>query len=241
MKKMHHVLLMEDDPATVEFVTAALVQYNFRVSSVTDGQLALSRLRTQAYDLILCDIMLPHLDGLAALARAKEHLHATPVVIISALSDKDSVMRAREAGAGGYLRKPFTLEQLLERVLEVLRLKKADLINKRDFPFHAGVERHESGLRLQITGCPMGSPVRELFAKVSDTMARFPTSKKISIIVPEEFAYDPRALEYLSSLASMLSKNAGVSRLQIEFSGSFFQASEREETARFRETWHVVD
>ena len=102
LQKVHHVLVIEDDPVTIEVIQGALEQFNFRVSTVSDGQLALSKLRTYSYDLVLCDIMLPHLDGLNALERAREKLHATPIVMVTALSDKDSVLRAREIGAEAF-------------------------------------------------------------------------------------------------------------------------------------------
>lgn len=241
LQKVHHVLVIEDDPVTIEVIQGALEQFNFRVSTVSDGQLALSKLRTYSYDLVLCDIMLPHLDGLNALERAREKLHATPIVMVTALSDKDSVLRAREIGAAGYLRKPFTVDQLLERVREVCRVQKMDLIDKRRFPFQGTAARDEDGvLRMNITGCPSTNPVRELYARLGDVLARFPTIKKIVIDVAEEFAYEPKALDYLSSLAGMLSRNAGISRMQLDFSGPFFTTSESEEMVKFRASWHVL-
>ncbi len=238
LKKIYDILLIEDDPVTIEIVQDGLQRFNFHVFSVADGQLAVSRLRSTAYDAILCDIMLPHLDGLNVLERSKDSIATTPVVMLTALSDKQSVMRAHSAGAAGYLRKPFTIEQLVAKLMEACRLTKEDLIERRQFPFSFHVNREAGGtLTIKITGCPAGNPQKEISSRLHDAILRAPQIKRARIDVAAELAYDARGSEYLNTLGMLLQK-AGIPRSDIEFCGPYFR-EQRVEIGEFRGNWNV--
>lgn len=239
LERIYDVLVIEDDPAALEVIVGTLSQFNFRPAVCSDGALAVTKLRSAHYDLVLCDIMLPHLDGLHALEKARESLMGTPVIIVSALSDKDSVLKARELGAAGYVRKPFTVDQLLDRITEALKISGNSLINKRSLPFRIETEKRDSALLMRLYGCPTANPVKELYARASDVIARFPTLKTVQVDVEDSMAYEPRALEFLASLGSMLVKNNGFSRTEILFGGSFFGSPVSQAMIQFKSEWSV--
>ena len=100
------------------------------IATADDGQAALELLRTQPFDLVLLDVMMPNVDGYQVLEqlRAEGRLHNLPVIMISALNELDSVVRCIELGAVDYLSKPFDPVLLKARVgasLEKKRLRDA--------------------------------------------------------------------------------------------------------------------
>jgi sigma-B regulation protein RsbU (phosphoserine phosphatase) len=100
------------------------------ITTADDGQAALELLRTQPFDLVLLDVMMPNVDGYGVLEqlRAEGRLHNIPVIMISALNELDSVVRCIELGAVDYLSKPFDPVLLKARVgasLEKKRLRDA--------------------------------------------------------------------------------------------------------------------
>jgi sigma-B regulation protein RsbU (phosphoserine phosphatase) len=100
------------------------------ITTADDGQAALELLRTQPFDLVLLDVMMPNVDGYQVLEqlKAEGRLHNIPVIMISALNELDSVVRCIELGAVDYLSKPFDPVLLKARVgasLEKKRLRDA--------------------------------------------------------------------------------------------------------------------
>src|SRR3984893_275433 len=98
------------------------------ISVADDGEAAIELLRTQEFDLVLLDVMMPKLDGYQVLERLKAEgrLHNIPVIMISALNEIESVVRCIELGAVDYLSKPFDPVLLKARVgasLEKKRLR----------------------------------------------------------------------------------------------------------------------
>src|SRR6267142_2235398 len=95
------------------------------ISVADDGEAAIELLRTQDFDLVLLDVMMPKLDGYQVLERLKAEgrLHNIPVIMISALNEIESVVRCIEAGADDYLAKPFDPTLLRARVGSSLEKK----------------------------------------------------------------------------------------------------------------------
>jgi DNA-binding response OmpR family regulator len=112
------ILVVEDDPDMVELVSFNLKKAGFLVGTAKDGIEALKKARSMRPDLILLDLLLPELDGYAVC----ETLHrnpgtaSIPIIIISAVSSHLARLAGLEAGAVDFLRKPFELSDLLERV-----------------------------------------------------------------------------------------------------------------------------
>lgn len=95
---------------------------NFKcVCTFADGEEALRRLPKEKVDVVLMDIRLPRMSGIACTARLKPLLPETQILILTASADSDTVFRALEAGADGYLLKSCSPEELHAAVLDVLR------------------------------------------------------------------------------------------------------------------------
>ena len=118
---MGRVLVVDDEPRIVSFVSRALSAQGFGVDGALDGIRAVQLAETGAYELMVLDLLLPGLDGLSVLRRVSESRPDLPVLILSALSDVESKVAALELGAVDYLPKPFALAELLARVRTRLR------------------------------------------------------------------------------------------------------------------------
>jgi DNA-binding response OmpR family regulator len=116
-------LVVEDDADIVELVTHYLEREGFAVESVGDGRTALDRLRTTAYDLLILDVQLPGLDGLALCAEARrdKRTRAVPIVMLTARGDEADRIVGLEMGADDYVVKPFSPKELVARVRALFR------------------------------------------------------------------------------------------------------------------------
>ena len=122
---MARVLVVDDEPRVVSFISRALSAEGLGVDSAHDGHRALELARTRRYELVVLDLLLPGLDGVSVLQGILDSKPEQRVLILSALSDVDSKVRCLELGAADYLPKPFALAELVARVRARLRQPEA--------------------------------------------------------------------------------------------------------------------
>ncbi len=115
-----HVLVVEDEPSIGQGLCDVLVFRGYRVSWEKDGQAGLKRAFELLPDLILLDLMLPHLDGYAVCSRLREAGHGCGIIMLTAKGAEADVLHGFESGADDYVTKPFSVSQLLARVEAVL-------------------------------------------------------------------------------------------------------------------------
>jgi signal transduction histidine kinase len=119
-----HVLVAEDNADLRKFLVELLSPY-YQVTAVADGKAALDHLQTRLPDLILADVMMPHLSGIELCHKVKGDLRtrAVPVILLTARSGIDETMEGFSHGADDYLVKPFSPRELLMRVAVQLKLR----------------------------------------------------------------------------------------------------------------------
>ena len=115
------ILVVEDEPRILAFVRRGLEAQGFTVDGATDGVTGLRRARERRYDVIVLDLLLPGLDGLAMLRELTRLSPELPVLILSARGDEKTKLRGFELGARDYVAKPFSLAELVARVRVQLR------------------------------------------------------------------------------------------------------------------------
>jgi two-component system OmpR family response regulator len=115
------VLLVEDDMRTASFIMKGFKQAGFVVDHASNGEHALYRAINESFDVMIVDIMLPELDGLALIEKLRKKKVLTPVIILSAKSSLDDRVRGLETGSDDYMIKPFAFSELLARVHALIR------------------------------------------------------------------------------------------------------------------------
>ena len=110
------ILVIDDEQAIRDLISEVLNVAGYEVSIATDGLDGLNKIRKQKYDLIILDVNLPKLDGFAILEKVRESAPTQPIIMISARTDKDDVTHGLRLGADDYVRKPFSVEELVLRI-----------------------------------------------------------------------------------------------------------------------------
>jgi DNA-binding response OmpR family regulator len=114
-----NVLLVDDDTDLLDVTAYALRRAGYRIVTAADGPQAVDRHRAERPDLVLLDVGLPRVNGFEVCRRIRQGA-ATPVVMLTARNDDDSVVRGFLAGADDYVTKPFSHRQLDARIRAVL-------------------------------------------------------------------------------------------------------------------------
>jgi two-component system, OmpR family, response regulator len=115
------VLVVDDEPRIVDFVSRALSAEGLGVDSASDGERGLEMARSGRYELVVLDLLLPGKDGVSVLEDLMEARPEQRVLVLSALTDVENKVRCLELGASDYLHKPFALIELVARVRARLR------------------------------------------------------------------------------------------------------------------------
>ena len=114
------ILVVEDEKPLREFVARNLSVRGYEVLKAANGMEALAIFQNQPLDLIILDLMMPHMDGLELTQRIRR-TSTVPIIVLSALDEERDKVTALDLGADDYLTKPFGVEELLARVRGLLR------------------------------------------------------------------------------------------------------------------------
>ena len=116
-----HILVVEDDESLRLALEDNLEDEGYRVTTASDGASAQAALSSQPFDLVILDLMLPDTDGYQLCADTRASDNSVPVLMLTARTLEDDLVRGFEAGADDYLAKPYRLKELLARVRALLR------------------------------------------------------------------------------------------------------------------------
>ena len=125
-KTQNHVLIIDDDRAVRDLLKSRFEAYGLRVNTAADGIEGLEFLRQQIPDLIILDRMMPRLEGGAVLYQIQQevNLKSIPVMLVTAMTNRDDVITWLERGATDYITKPFNPDEVVLRAMRHLRMKK---------------------------------------------------------------------------------------------------------------------
>jgi adenylate cyclase len=125
MREPPLILVVDDVPDNVDILQMRLESQDYEVITAGDGEAALAIIRDKLPDLVLLDIMMPKLDGIATVKQLKADatLPFTPVILVTARADAKDVIAGLEAGGDDYLTKPVDQAALMARVRAMLRIK----------------------------------------------------------------------------------------------------------------------
>jgi DNA-binding response OmpR family regulator len=115
------ILIVDDDIALGKFLSRELNRRHFDVTVRHDGEAACSDLQKSAYDLLILDLNLPKMDGMAVMKQVRLSKRRLPILVLTARNRTEDVVQALEQGADDCLVKPFSYQELLARVRVLLR------------------------------------------------------------------------------------------------------------------------
>jgi two-component system alkaline phosphatase synthesis response regulator PhoP len=121
--KREKILVVEDENDILEVIQYNLAREGYKVTCTRDGDQGLTRIKRDAPDLVILDLMLPGLDGIEVCRRIKQDpiTNGIPVIMVTAKSEESDVILGLGVGADDYLTKPFSPKELVARVKTVLR------------------------------------------------------------------------------------------------------------------------
>lgn len=117
------ILIVDDEPDIVDLVTYNLKKDGFRVTTASDGEEALSKIRKDKFDLVVLDLMLPGIQGveLCRIIRNDPKTAGIPIIMLTAKGEEVDRVIGLESGADDYMTKPFSSRELIARIKAVLR------------------------------------------------------------------------------------------------------------------------
>lgn len=125
------ILIIEDEYNLADAIKSILVEERYDVEINTDGEIGLDNALSGIYDLIILDVMLPHINGFEILKKIREEKIEVKVIMLTARNSIDDKMQGFQGGADDYLTKPFYMEELLARVNLQLRKRSGNINNKK--------------------------------------------------------------------------------------------------------------
>jgi excisionase family DNA binding protein len=114
------ILVVDDEASIRDLLSKTLALAEYDVDVAPDGRSALDRMRVYPYDLLIADLKMPGMDGLAVIREAKRYKSDLPVIIITGFSTESSAIEAVNLGVAGYLTKPFRVPQVLAAAAKAL-------------------------------------------------------------------------------------------------------------------------
>lgn len=135
-----YILIVDDNSTNLQLVGQMLKKQGFRISAAKDGQTAINQMKSNPFDLVLLDVMMPEMDGIEACKRIKaiEKLKDIPIIFLTAKTHPEDIVEGFQVGGVDYVTKPFNEAELLARVNTHLELyfskqKIIELNRNRDF------------------------------------------------------------------------------------------------------------
>ncbi len=120
---MKHILIVEDEEGILQFLKQGLEEEGYQISAVNNGLDGYNLFQKEKFDLALLDWMLPKMTGLEVCQKIRETDSKTPIIFLTAKDTVQETVEGLKAGANDYIKKPFSFDELLERIKVQLRDK----------------------------------------------------------------------------------------------------------------------
>jgi two-component system, OmpR family, response regulator len=221
------ILLVEDDRNFGDVLKSYLEMNDFDVTLATDGDQGLAAFKNGPFDLCIFDVMMPKKDGFTLAKEVREKDKTTPIIFLTARNLKEDVLEGFKIGADDYISKPFNSEELLYRVMAILKRSKKEPVPEDDTKeFKIGDYHFNYPLRsLVYEGdghseklSPKEAHLLRLFCiKKNDVLER---SEALTKIWGEDNYFTARSMDvFVTKLRKYLSKDAKLEIMNIHGNG----------------------
>ena len=139
-----NILVVDDEPVIRVGLSRTLEMHDFVVDTATNGHIAIEMLQQKVYDLIITDLKMPGMSGFEVLGAVKTLQPDVPVIMITGFATVETAVEAMKAGAVDYIVKPFTPDQILEKVQRALEQRSVsadDILIKKELDCHHGFDQ----------------------------------------------------------------------------------------------------
>lgn len=126
------ILIIEDEVKMAQTIKKGLEESGFAVDVSNDGKEGFTKAQKNPYKLIICDVMLPSMNGRQITSSLRKNHVDTPLLMLTALSTTDDLLAGFESGADDYISKPFEFRELLARVKAILKRSNLDINSKNN-------------------------------------------------------------------------------------------------------------
>ncbi len=231
MIRVYRILFIEDEAVTAEIVSQYLGRYNFTVTHIEDGREAPVKLRENSYDLIILDLMMPNVDGFTILESMRRTSDLKiPVLIASARTDKEAVLRVKELKAAGYLTKPVNEQQLLEKICGALGIPVSEIIDKRQHPFTSRIwQDQDATLQIDLSGIPNNTSAAQVLSSISAGVKIISGVRSLSVQIAEHFLIFPQHFKLVMQVVQHAQTSLRFARLNTRVSGDYVKYLSRDE------------
>ncbi len=120
IKKMNRILIIDDDKELCDLIKQSVLQENMEADCCYSGKSGLAKLKEAEYQLVILDVMMPGYDGFETLEQIRK-VNSLPILMFTSKNDSASKVRGLRAGADDYLTKPFSMDELIARIISLIR------------------------------------------------------------------------------------------------------------------------
>jgi DNA-binding response OmpR family regulator len=219
------VLMAEDELALAHIVRESLEERNFEVMLCTDGEQALKKYATYKADILVLDVMMPKMDGFEVAKKVRESDRITPIIFLTARSQPKDVITGFETGGNDYLKKPFSVEELIVRIKVLLskdrllthakptKPDKNEVIQIGTFAFKPNRNIIEQGVKVQQLTARESDVLRILCRHQQETLDR---SKLLKELWGDDNFFNARSLDvFITRLRKHLKTDPSVQIINI--------------------------
>lgn len=214
---MRRVLIVEDDREIRTLLKDFLIENEYEVIEACNGREASACIRTEAYDIILMDMMLPYKSGNDLIRELRESsatgIKDTPVIVISAKSSKDTRLEALKMGADDYIVKPFDMDEVLVRIEVVLRRSNTSLDVDESILSYNGIELNKQLNSVSYEGSPIRLTAKEMQLLVlflEYPQKTFSKANLYKAVWNDDYIYEDNTINvHMSNLRNKLRKITG--------------------------------
>jgi len=230
----NRILLVEDDRNFGDVLKSYLEMNDYEVTLATDGEQGALAFKNGTFDLCIFDVMMPKKDGFTLAKEIREKDKTTPIIFLTARSLKEDVLEGFKIGADDYISKPFNSEELLYRVMAILKRSQKDpeIADERK-EFNIG--KYHFNYPLRILTCSLDNSQEKLSPKEAHLLRMFciklndvlERSEALTKIWGEDNYFTARSMDvFVTKLRKYLSKDENLEIMNIH--GNGFRLVEKE-------------
>ncbi len=198
---MKRILIVDDEKDLVELVSYNLSKEGFSVEPSYNGQDAIEKLRSQYFDLVILDLMLPELDGLEVLRiiRSDQKLRSLPVLILTAKGEETDRVLGLELGSDDYVTKPFSPRELVARIKAIFRRTSRETIETQEDVLRIGelvIDRDRYSVRINNREIKLSTIEFKLLLYLAERKGKiFTRDQLLDAVWGNEVYVEPRTVD----------------------------------------------